>query len=94
MNKEKLRQIIREEINKELHETAKGAAIGYLVGALVDFFKNRKKKSGVSTEPEKSEEEIRAVIKRDLDKRYETDSEFRKIVDDLIAGKDINVPNL
>lgn len=84
-NTDKLRQVIREEIRKELHEGAKGAAIGYLVGVLVDFF--MKKKSTDSEVPEKSVEELEKEMKDKLDRRYDTDPRFKKIVDDLIAGR-------
>lgn len=82
--KDKLRVIIREEIKKELNEGAKGAIIGYLVGVLADFFL---KKTSTKSVPSKSREELEAELKQKLDRRYETDPKFKKVVDDLMAGK-------
>lgn len=87
--KDKLRAIIREEIKKELNEGAKGAIIGYLVGVLADFFLKRKSKK--PTEPTKSREELEAELKSKLDRRYETDPRFKQIVDDLMAGKKVDI---
>jgi len=89
MKHTELRKIIREEIKKELNEGAKGAVIGYLVGVLVDFFMNKKpKKPNV---PQKSAEELEKEMKDKLNRRYETDPRFKKIVDDLMAGKKIDI---
>ena len=85
MKKDKLRAIIREEVKKELNEGTKGAIIGYLAGVLVDFF--MKKKSKKSEIPEKSLEELEKEMKDKLDARYNSDLRFKKIVDDLMAGK-------
>lgn len=82
--KDKLRAIIREEIKKELNEGAKGAIIGYLVGVLADFFLKRKSTKSI---PTKSKEELEAELKQKLDRRYETDPKFKKVVDDLMSGK-------
>lgn len=89
-NKIKLRQIIREEIKKELQEGAKGAIIGYLAGVLVDFF-TKKKPDQIKQVPEKSLEELEKEMKDKLDRKYNTDPRFKQIVDDLMAGKDINI---
>ena len=88
-NKIKLRQIIREEIKKELQEGAKGAIIGYLAGVLVDFFS--KKKSADKKYPEKSLDQLEKEMKDKLDRKYDTDPKFKQIVDDLMAGKDISI---
>ena len=83
--KDKLRAIIREEVKKELNEGARGAIIGYLAGVLVDFF--MKKKSKKSDMPEKSLEELEKEMKDKLDSKYQSDPRFKKVVDDLMAGK-------
>jgi hypothetical protein len=82
--KDKLRSLIREEVKKELNEGPAGAAIGYIVGVLVDLFMKRKPKSKT---PEKSADELERDFKAKLDRRYETDAKFKKLVDDIAAGK-------
>lgn len=83
---DKLRAIIREEIKLQLKEGAKGAAIGYIVGVLVDFFFKRNKGKKDSA-PTKSADELEREFKEKLDRRYETDAKFKKLVDDIAAGK-------
>lgn len=90
-NINKLRQIIREEIKNELQEGAKGAAIGYLAGVLIDFFS---KKKGTKQYPEKSLEELEKEMKDKLNKRYDTDPKFKQVVDDIMSGKEIDLDNL
>lgn len=92
-NKNKLRQIVREEIKKELHEGTKGAIIGYLAGVLVDFF-TKKKPDQIKQVPEKSLEELEKEMKDKLDRKYNTDPRFKKIVDDLMSGKQIDLDNI
>jgi len=89
MKHTELRKIIREEIKKELDEGAKGAVLGYLAGVLVDFFTKKKPKK--TDMPEKSAEELEKEMKDKLNRRYETDPRFKKIVDDLMAGKKIDI---
>ena len=83
---DKLRAIIREEIKRELNEGPKGAVIGYLVGVLADFFLSKKSKKQL---PVKSREQLEKELKSKLTAKYDSDPEFRSIVDTLMSGKKI-----
>lgn len=85
-NTDKLRLFIREEVKKELHEGTKGAILGYLAGVLVDFFL-RKKTTSKPKEPEKSADELEKEFLGKLNKKYDTDPEFKEIVDGIMQGR-------
>lgn len=88
MKKSELKQVIREEIYSELQEGAAGAAIGYLVGVLVDFFL-KKKPAANSKIKQKSSEELEKELRTKLDQKYKTDSKFKDLVDAIAAGKKV-----
>jgi hypothetical protein len=50
-----------------------------------------KKKTKKGDIPEKSAEELEKEMKDKLNQRYNTDPRFKKIVDDLVAGKKIDI---
>jgi hypothetical protein len=85
MKKSELRKIIKEELSAELSikEGMAGGIIGYLVGALVDFLLKKKPKSIAG----KSAAELEKDLKAKLDKKYNSDPKFKKLVDDIASGK-------